>query len=263
MNSFEHFILTRFNVPLKLEAPAGAPAKPHPGLDTGWLTRRFDLFERVCLPSLQRQTEGAFQWLVFLDWATPVPFKERIAALTVRYEFLRPVFCSQFDEESVLAEIRRREAPGTTRITTRLDNDDALHPRMLAHVQELARQNLAAMDLNRGFIISFPVGCSERKGDFYIRREVDNFFLSFVSAPECSRTVMAGLAGLPVVCRSERPMWCQVIHEDNVTATLRGVYWPWGGSSEFAPGITNGFRRDFFWQCAEVVRSAVKYFAAR
>ena len=263
MNPFEHFILTRFNVPLKLETPAGAGAAPHRGLDVGWLTRRFDLFERVCLPSLQRQTEGAFQWLVFLDWATPVSFKERIAALTVRHEFLRPVFCSAFDEEFALAEIRRREEPGKIRITTRLDNDDALHPRLVALVQETARLQLPLQDVRRGFYVSFPIGCCERKGDFYVRREIDNAFQSFVSAPECDRTVMAADKAAPSVLKYARPLWCQVVHEDNVTVALEGVYWPWGGSSEFAPGITNGFCRDPLWQCAEVARSAAKYFLKR
>ena len=96
MNTFEHFILTRFNIPLKVDPPPGQPPK-HMGVDEGWLARRFDLFERVCLSSVQRQTEGAFQWLVFMYWATPLVFKERIVALTVRHEFLRPVYCSQFD----------------------------------------------------------------------------------------------------------------------------------------------------------------------
>ena len=263
MNTFEHFVLTRFNVPLKLAIPAGSKPGPHRGLDAGWLTRRFDLFERVCLPSLQRQTQGAFQWLVFLDWATPVPFKERMAALTVRYEFLRPVYCSAFDEEIALAEIRRREEPGHARITTRLDNDDAFHPRMVELVQELARTHAGAMDLARGFFISFPIGCAERKGDFYVRREPDNAFQSFVSAPECNQTVMGAAKPLPTVSKNATPMWCQVIHDDNVTVSLSGVYWPWGGSSEFAPGITNGFRRDVWWQAAEVVRSAAKYFLKR
>jgi hypothetical protein len=48
-----------------------------------------------------------------------------------------------------------------------------------------------------------------------------------------------------------------------VTVALSGVYWPWGGSSEFALGITNGFRREPLWQCAEIVRSAAKYFFKR
>ena len=263
MNPFEHFILTRFNVPLKAELPAGEKTAPHRGLDAGWLTRRFDLFERVCLPSLQRQTQGAFQWLVFLDWATPVAFKERMAALTVRYEFLRPVYCSGFDEEFALSEIRRREEPGKIRITTRLDNDDALHPRMVELVQETAQLNLGGQDLARGFFISFPIGCCEKKGDFYVRSEPDNAFQSFVSAPDCAQTVMGAPKTLPRVLKKTRPMWCQVIHDDNVTVALSGVYWPWGGSSEFAPGITNGFCRDFLWQCAEIVRSAAKYFFKR
>jgi hypothetical protein len=267
MNKLEHFILTRFNVPLKSDLPPGPSPKPM-GVDEAWLGRRFELFERVCLPSVDRQTEGAFQWLVFLDWATPLAFKERMAALTVRHEFLRPVYCSQFNDEGALAEIRRREAPGCVRITTRLDNDDAIHPRMIEHVQERARTRMKDQDLNRGFFISFPLGCIERRGDFYVLRDRFNPFVSFVSAPECGQTVMATghrqIAEVaPVIFECARPMWCQVIHDDNAAVPLRGVYWPGGGNSEFAPGVTNGFRRSVFWQGAEVVRSAVRYLAGR
>ena len=84
-----------------------------------------------------------------------------------------------------------------------------------------------------------------------------------MSASECSQTVMGAPKSQPRVLKNARPMWCQVIHDDNVTVALSGVYWPWGGSSEFAPGITNGFRREPLWQCAEIVRSAAKYFFKR
>lgn len=267
MSTFEHFLLTRFNVPLKFDLPPGQQPK-HMGIDAGWLARRFELFERVCLGSVQRQTEGAFQWLVFMDWATPVAFKEKMAALTVRHEFLRPVYCSQFDEAAALAEIHRREAPGMIRITTRLDNDDAIHPRMIGRVQELARRHADSMDLKKGFFISFPLGCCERNGDFYVQRYRCNPFTSFVSAPECERTVLGGdhryIAEVaPVIFEHARPMWCQVIHGENVANQLRGVYWPWGGTSEFAPGVADGFRRSIPWQCAEVVRSAARYLLHR
>lgn len=268
MSTFEHFILTRFNIPLKTDVPPGQPPPKPVGLDAGWLARRFDLFEHVCLPSVQRQTEGAFQWLVFLDWATPMAFKERMAALTVRYEFLRPVYCSQFDDAVAVAEIQRREAPGNLRITTSLDSDDALHPSLIERIQKLADRQASSMDLQRGFFISFPIGCIERKGDFYVRRERYNLFASFVSAPECAKTVLGSdpraIAEVaPVVFETVRPMWCQVIHDDNSAIPVRGVYWPWGGSSEFAPGVTNGFCRGLLWQGAEVVRSAVRYFLER
>ena len=267
MKPFVHFILTRFNVLLK-NAPAPAAGTSRKGLDAEWLKHRFDLFERVCLPSVDHQTEGAFQWLVFMDWATPVAFKERMASLSVHNDFLRPVYCSPFDEETALAEIRRREDPGCVRITTSLDNDDALHPRLIEHVQEFARSRLDSMDLQRGFFVSFPIGCTERKGDFYIRRDPYNSFVSLVSAQDCARTVLAAeheqiAAIAPVLQRYQRPLWCQVVHEDNATVPVRGIYWPWGGNSEFAPAVTNGFRRPVLWQCAEVVRSAARYFSGR
>lgn len=254
MNPFEHFILTCFNVPQKSDRPSGQPM----GLDAEGLSRRFERFERVCLPFMDRQTEGAFQWLVFMDWGTPVAFKEKMAALTVRHEFLRPVYCSQFDDEICLAEIRRREEPGKVRITTRLDPDAALHPRMIEHVQDLARDRLAAMDLKRGFFIGFPMGCIERKGDFYIRRERDNPFKSFVSSPECGKTVLGTKAGEPVVWKCTRPMWCQTVHNDRAGASSCGVYWPCGSDGEFAPVVLDKASRSVPWQCAEVVRSAVK-----
>ena len=258
MNTFGHFLLTRFNAPLKSGEPSSPSAKPQ-GLDAAWLARRFDLFERICLASLQRQTEGAFQWLVFLDWGMPVSFKERMAALTVRHEFLHPVYCSQFDEETVLAEIRRRETAGRSRITTRLDVASALHPRMVERIRELARLHSAGMDLQKGFWIRFPVGCTEKNGDFYIRRDPLNSFSSFMSAAECSQTALGADASSPVVDKVIRPMWCQVIHDDTDTLIPNGVYWPWGGCSEFAPVVTNGFCRGFFWQCIEVARSAARY----
>ena len=257
MNTFGHFLLTRFNAPQKSAAPAEPSGKPL-GLDATWLARRFDLFERICLASLQRQVEGAFQWLVFLDWATPVSFKERMAALTVRHEFLHPVYCSQFDEETVLAEIRRRETEGRSRITTSLDVAAALHPRMVERIQELARLHASAMDLQKGFRIRFPVGCTEKNGDFYIRRDPANPFSSFMSAPECMQTVLGAEASVPAVEKAIRPMWCQVVHDDADTRTPNGIYWPWGGCSGFAPVVTNGFCRGMLWQCVEVVRSATR-----
>ena len=266
MKPFVHFILTRFNVPVPSAAAGAGPARK--GLDAGWLARRFDLFERVCLPSVDRQTEGAVQWLVFMDWATPVAFKERMAALAVHNDFLRPVYCSQFDEETALAEIRRREGADGVRITTSLDSDDALHSRMVENVQELARAHLGSLDLKRGFLVSFPVGCVQRQGDFYVRRERRNPFVSFVSAPECDRTVLAAGApalaeAVPMLVRHRRPMWCQTVHADNAVAPMRGIYWPWGGESEFAAGVVDGLRRTARWQCAEVVRSAIRYGAGR
>lgn len=257
MNPFAHFLLTRFNV-----EPNGQPALPS-GADAGWLGRRFDLFERVCLPFVDRQAEGAFQWLVFMDWGTPVPFKERMAALAVHYDFLRPVYCSQFDAATVLAEIRRREAPGAIRITTRLDGDVAIHPQFTKQIQETAEAGRTTLDLATGFYIRFPLGCFARDGDFYLLRDAHHPCASFVSAPECARTVLAADAAdeagaAPTVSRRMRPMWCQAIHPDNAEVPRRGVYWPGGGRSEFAALGRDVPPRGAFWQLSETVRTSAQ-----
>ena len=263
VNDFNHFILTRFNMPLHADLPPGQfPSRM--GLDPGWLARRFDLFEAVCLASVCRQTNPAFRWLVFLDEATPAPYRDRMAKWAARHPFLSPIFCSQISEESELLEIRKREAPGQIRITTRLDNDDAIHPRLIERIRRLAQRQAPIQDLQRGFFISFPIGCCERKGDFYLQRYRFNPFSSFVSAAETNRTVrgvdhrrIADVA--PVVFHWCRPMWCQTIHGENVANRLRGVYWPGGGRSVFGPYAQSRPRRFPAWVVRECSRSLWAY----
>lgn len=263
MNSFGHFILTRFNVPLRFDLPPGQhPARL--GLDPGWLARRFDLFERVCFASVARQTVQDFQWLVFLDEATPAAFRDRMAALAAAHPFLLPVYCGRFEEATVLPEIRRRETPGRLRITTRLDNDDAIHPRLVERVRRMAERQAPRQDLRRGFFISLPIGCCERDGDFYLQRYRYNPFASYVSAPETDRTVLgtdhryvANVA--PVVFDWARPMWCQTIHGENVANRLRGVYWPGGVRSAFSPLFPPPNNRSRIRTTTEFVRSAYAY----
>ncbi len=256
MNPFAHFLLTCFNA-----APKGQPAVPA-GADATGLERRFGLFERVCLPFVDRQAEGAFQWLVFMDWGTPVPFKERMAALAVHYDFLRPVYCSKFDAETVLAEIRRREGPGSIRITTRLEAASALHPRFTKLVQETAEARLGNMDLAKGFAIRFSLGCCERNGDFYLLRDA-GACASFVSAPDCAQTVLdvdsgTGVGGAPEVVKRLRPMWCRVMQADAAGEPPRGVYWPGGGTSEFAAIVGEVALRGALWRVSETLRTAAR-----
>ena len=257
VKSFAHFILTRFNVPLPY-------ACEFSGTDPNWLARRFDLFERVCLASVARQTEPDFQWLVFLDEATPTAFRDRMAAQAAAYPFLQPVYCSQFTEETVLPEIRRRETPDRLRITTRLDNDDAIHPRLVERVRRLAQRHAPRQDPQRGFYISFPLGCCEREGSFYLQRYRYNPFTSYVSAQETARTILGEdhryiAAIAPVVFHWSPPRWCQVIHETNIANRLRGLYWPGGSRSAFGPLFPSPPPRSLIWKTAEFLRSAKAY----
>ncbi len=256
---FDHFILTRFNV-----REPWADATEHLGLDNLWLERRFDLFEKTCLPSIVRQTRKSFHWLIFLDLETPERFVARMAELRSKYDFLIPIYCKDRGEEFVLREMKERGSPGSMRIMTRLDNDDVLHPRMIEKIQEVAEISCKTNDLERGFFISFPVGYSEFAGNYYLQFFRCNPFVSFVSEPEYEKTIFGwdhtkiGEVA-PVVCKYTRPIWCQVIHGENVSNTVRGLYWPWGQLRGVSEGATKTGTRSVTWQCKEFWRSFKKY----
>lgn len=262
-----HFILTRFNVRLvfdmaERDAPKGL------GLDSGWLERRFALYERYCLPSVAAQTVWDFRWLVFLDERTPSRYRDRMAALAEEHPFLMPVYCREFTAGEVLRVIGEHQPQETAlRITSRLDNDDMLHPRYVERMQDRARAEAAAgRDLDTGFFLAFPLGCCLRGGDAYLQRYRNNPFSSYVSGPAAQRTVLdtdhryiADMA--PVVYEWRPPMWCQVIHGENVANALRGVYWPF--ERQFSRKAPRGNRHGLLWDIREFFTTAVLYVSRR
>lgn len=264
----QQWLLTRFNVRLTFDIAPQVFSGKHPGLDEGWLERRFDLFETYCLPSVAAQTEKDFSWLVYLDEKTPLGFKQRMAELATGHSFLHPVYCAGFDEASLWAGIDAWEREETTvRITSRLDNDDMLHPRYIEAVRKCAEREMPKRDLACGFFVSFPLGGCLRGRDGYLQRYRNNPFSSYVSAKETKRTVLdvdhryIGNDG-DVVYVWTKPMWCQVIHGENVANAVRGVYWPL--ERVFTQYIPDGTpARSWTWKIGEIPRSAWQYWKNR
>jgi len=258
-----HFLLTRFNVRLKFDIPP-RDIPPAPGLDPGWLERRFALYERYCLPSVEEQTVRDFRWLVFMDEETPARFRTRMETLAEKHSFLLPVFCREFTGKEVLRHMEIFQPAGSgLRITSRLDNDDMLHPRYIERVRSRACAEIAAgRDAEQGFFIAFPLGCCLRGADAYIQRYRNNPFVSYVSLPTASRTVLdsdhryiADMA--PVVHEWRAPMWCQVIHGENVANALRGVYWPF--ERLFSRKASRDCSHSAVWRIREFCSTAVRY----
>jgi len=261
---FDHFILTRFNVPLPHHSYLGENDN-HPGLNEEWLTNRFKLFERICLPSVNRQTRKTFFWFVFLDARTPDWFRDRMSVLSASHGCLTTVYCSDFSEEFVMQELDRRQNVGFLRITTRLDNDDAIHPRMVEKIHEQVKKRCSSFDLSKGFFISFPIGCCECEGDFYIQRFRYNPFISFVSTQMHRKSALGFdhtkiARSAPVFMTYTRPLWCQVIHGDNVSSMARGVYWPPGKFSAFSDVRDKNAKHSLGWVLLELFRSAKGYY---
>lgn len=231
-NSYQHFILTRFNIKLWSKDKNGQSTQTEE-----WLKQRFDLFETYCLPSIQKQTQKNFKWIVLFDADTPAFYKEKIAKYQKECKHLEPRFVSaengryfvRIFKENIVQEVKE----GDILITTYLDNDDALRN---DYVEEI--QRLAATTYNKTFIV-FKYGLQ-----YFVQLNIatripyrNNHFISFVekcTSSSAIKTVVGYGSHINVgsykgtdVLRIEdkqKPMWIEVIHDTNMDNDVKMTF---------------------------------------
>lgn len=218
MDGFQHFILTNFNV---RRDDYDRDRHGSPVLTRAWMEERFVLFENFCLPSVRGQTNLDFTWLVRHDEETPAEYRRRLDSYKTFQNFeLVPARLSF--KKAILQCLR----PGTERIvTTRLDNDDALHRGAIALLQSCCTtQDLEFLNLPVGYCYAYP------GRETYLVEDRSNAFLSLVeritSAPPrtavCINHNQASEVA-PVRQIGSEPSWLQVIHTRNLRNRPRGV----------------------------------------
>ncbi|HRH38655.1 MAG TPA: glycosyltransferase, partial [Flavobacteriales bacterium] len=215
------FINTRFNIVLKgaveLTDKTGAPTRTN-----DWLSRRFDLFERICLPSLMAQTDTDFHWLVFFSDKTPEPFLTRIAGINQRFPQFIPCFLQdgEMQVRRYRAEVRKILTPEDTHIiTARIDNDDAFHRTYVERLRaEFHGQEDAIINFLNGIQYDMDGGVVAD-----LRKE-SNPFIARIEKVQVDKLktvldVMHHQAKDTGVLRDvdlPTPMWLQLIHSGNV-----------------------------------------------
>ncbi|GAA4194867.1 hypothetical protein GCM10022219_18910 [Microbacterium oryzae] len=210
----DHVILTRFNLPT-------------PGPESlvrareGWLRERIDLFERYTVPSVSRQTEKGFRWIVYLDPQSPSWLLERLAP-HVEAGLFTALYRESVSWQDVAVDARSLTgASGSILLTTNLDNDDAIADDFVERLQALARRHpRAALFLGRGIIA--------HGDEVYLRRDDENAFCSVAEPWDAPVTAWRDWHTLlhdhlPVVTDGGRPAWLQVVHGGNVSNRVRGV----------------------------------------
>lgn len=215
------FINTRFNIVLKGNIERADKA----GSPTGtleWLSKRFDLFERVCLPSLMAQTDQDFHWLVFFSDRTPEPFLTRITELNHRFPQFIPCFLQDgaMQVRRYRAEVLKLLGPEDTHvITARIDNDDAFHHTYVERLRaELGGKddemvnflNGIQYDMDRGVVADLR----KRSNPFIARieRVIDGQVKTILDVMHHQ----AQDTGLLRDVDNANPMWLQLIHSGNV-----------------------------------------------
>jgi len=209
--TFKHYLLTRFNVGLygkKQKTLAKDVIDPDE-----WMENRINLFKTFCAPSVEKQTCKNFIWMIVVDKDTNPAHIEAIVDAS-------PLNCKVVPGDNF------REAaktfigkPDVDRvITTRMDNDDAIHRDFVANIHGWFRRK------EKTGVLTYPTGwiLNDKKQTLHHVRYIKNPFTSLVE--KCDRKVRTILFNRHTevinyyklhVLHHEH-MWCQVVHGDNL-----------------------------------------------
>lgn len=105
-----------------------------------WMEHRMRLFEDITLPSVMKQTEKNFVWLLSFDQATPKEIIKKYSDLPnvhIIYKYPRTYLRDQLGKEIF---------SGDWIITSRLDNDDYIYPKFIERVQDQFDETFKLVD---------------------------------------------------------------------------------------------------------------------
>lgn len=108
-----------------------------------WLEYRQELFEVLTLPSMDAQSERNFVWILGIDRDMPERFRSRMDEIASTRPYIRLLELELFgDFEPEVIEWCRKEAAAQGKghiLSTRIDNDDALHVDLVGELHRHAR----------------------------------------------------------------------------------------------------------------------------
>ena len=211
----QHLLVTRFN--LRQEGLKWDKLG-NPVLGPDWMRERIGLFEHYCAPSVRAQTLTDFTWLILMDRDTSQESRARLGRVVagmpnVEFIYLPPISTDVSVAEAVL---QRTSGEPDVLLTTRLDNDDAIHQDALAVVREKMRPDRREfLNLRFGYVTD---GETAR-----VKSNKYGHFATLVEprAAGSFRTVHCGLphgrahSFAPYRQITDQPYWLELIHPRN------------------------------------------------
>lgn len=231
-----HYLLTRFNIVNKGTTQYALQQRGTKVQTDEWTRKRFHLFEQFCLPSVAAQSCTAFRWLVLFDEGTPQFYKNLIANYAKQCPMFTPLFLApETDEVAYVRDYILSDTEASHIITTRIDNDDAIH----SHYIQLIQQHFITGETNLFLIYRFGLQYSTRH--HICQRFADdlNHFMSRIETRDNLQTVWVkddrhdladnygDIKQIPVPSTQANtlsryyPMWIEVVHDSNVTNNFR------------------------------------------
>ncbi|WP_411768231.1 glycosyltransferase [Winogradskyella sp. A3E31] len=220
MKSFDHFIITRFNIKNKgwLSDKYGQNVN-----DQKWLTERYELFMMYCYPSVLKQSCKDFTWLVFFDMNTPLKFKEKNKDINNSLPQFNAIYVEDYsDFENKLPEEIKTRAESEYIITSRFDNDDCYHVDTVKTIQKhfkpqpntiIDLENGLTLDINKVNRLSRKKGVVSGPFVSYIEKIEEGKIIK--TAYNCEHVHWKDRAQfIPV---KQGYFWLQIIHNRNVS----------------------------------------------
>lgn len=225
---FRHFIITRFNV--RVGKPQNDKNGNHTNTDV-WLKNRIDLFEKYCLPSIVGQTSKNFIWLVLFDKKSIQEYMHKIEAYRAVCPQFQPLFFDELSSDELSEKLIAAISSALTDkdeylITTRLDNDDAIHIEMIEAIQSwFPKENC---------FLNFPYGYQydiAQKQTYLLQHCNNNHFISriestkehFYTVIQCEHTKIDQFAKVYNITVNDNltPVWIETIHDKNILNRVR------------------------------------------
>ena len=161
--TFEHYIITRFNLPIFQPKVGG---RTFTSCSEEYLQYRFQLFERYCMPSIRNQSCQNFKWLVLFDMSTPEPYKQKAALWHKEYNNFIPCYLNMEDYTEIPQEYVDLCSDYESKVERKYQN---------------IRYDLAGFEQERPLRLVTPLfikdaikRCSDKTPDFYITTRIDN-----------------------------------------------------------------------------------------
>jgi hypothetical protein len=186
-----------------------------------WMQERIILFEKYCLPSIERQTNKNFTWLLAFDKKTP----EHIYKKYEKYSFIKIIF--EFPAVYLRNLYGNEIKDNVIIITTRLDNDDCVAPTFIEEIQKRNEDITKLVDS-----LGCQYDCVNDKWYILNRPFANSAFLSVIEKVGENKDI-------PIKTCYFKPhqnmhlnftnewineiLYCQVLHGDNLGNKIDGI----------------------------------------
>jgi putative rhamnosyltransferase len=220
---FTHYLITRFNVPVKNWDKDKAGKKV---LDQAWLDERILIFRKYCVPTITNQSQKNFTWLIYCDVNTPPEYLSAVRQIIHEIPQATIRLVSEFDH--LMIDLRQILADDPTPyvITSRMDNDDGLGKEYMQRIQEaFIPQDKTLLNFLHGIVYDV-----EKQILTGIRNANLNHFTSLIETKSQDRDYLTVLgfshtrppAHIVVKDLHSPNAWLKIIHGRNMNSRTKG-----------------------------------------